>query len=240
MLLRVRNLRVAYGKVEALHGISLEVREGEIVTLLGANGAGKSTTLNAICGIFKATEGTIEFQGEAIHNLPTHAIVSRGVAQVPEGRRVFGTLTVLENLNLGAFTCKDKARNLKNLHRVYDLFPRLSQRADQLAGTLSGGEQQMLAIGRALMTEPKILLLDEPSLGLAPLLVKAIFNTIREINQAGHTVVLVEQNARAALKLAHRGYVMEVGNIVMEDTAPNLLTNPDIRNAYLGGGRTKR
>jgi branched-chain amino acid transport system ATP-binding protein len=239
MLLKVRNLRVAYGKVEALHGISLDVRQGEIVTLLGANGAGKSTTLNAICGIFKASGGTIEFQAEAIDRLPTHVIVSRGVAQVPEGRRVFGILTVRENLDLGAFTCNDKTRNQKNLRRVYDLFPRLAQRANQLAGTLSGGEQQMLAIGRALMADPKILLLDEPSLGLAPLLVKAIFQTIREINQAGLTIVLVEQNARAALKLAHRGYVMEVGNIVLADTAANLLSNPEIENAYLGGGRKK-
>jgi branched-chain amino acid transport system ATP-binding protein len=239
-MLKIRNLRVAYGKVEALHGIDLDVREGEIVTLLGANGAGKSTTLNAICGIFKAAGGTIEFRGESIHNLPTHAIVNRGVAQVPEGRRVFGTLSVRENLDLGAFTCNDKTRQQKNLRRVYELFPRLGQRADQLAGTLSGGEQQMLAIGRALMADPQILLLDEPSLGLAPLLVKAIFQTIREINQAGLTVVLVEQNARAALKLAHRGYVMEVGHIVLEDTAPNLLSNPDIHKAYLGGRPGKK
>jgi branched-chain amino acid transport system ATP-binding protein len=235
MILTAENLHVKYGNVEALHGIDLKVREGEIVTLLGANGAGKSTTLNAICGIFKASQGTIEFRGEPIHKLPAHEIVVRGVAQVPEGRRVFGTLTVRENLNLGAFTGTDKARIAKNLRRVFEMFPRLEERSGQLAGTLSGGEQQMLAIARALMADPKILLLDEPSLGLAPLLVKAIFATIKEINQSGLTVVLVEQNARAALKLAHRGYVMEVGNIILEDTAQNLLANPDVQNAYLGG-----
>jgi len=238
-MLTVKYLSKHFDGLVAVKDLSFDINQGEILALLGANGAGKSTTLNAICGIFKATDGSIEFKGEPIHRLPTHAIVARGVAQVPEGRRVFGTLTVRENLNLGAFTSNDKDRNLKNLRRVYDLFPRLAQRTDQLAGTLSGGEQQMLAIGRALMAEPKILLLDEPSLGLAPLLVKAIFQTIREINASGLTVMLVEQNARAALKLAHRGYVMEVGNIVLEDTAVNLLANPDVRNAYLGGGRTK-
>ncbi|MBR9980570.1 MAG: ABC transporter ATP-binding protein [Desulfatitalea sp.] len=236
-MLQVENIHVRYGRVEALHGVTLEVREGEIVTLLGANGAGKSTTLNAICGIFKTTEGAIRFRGDNIHTLPAHEIVTRGVAQVPEGRRVFGTLSVRENLNLGAYTCNDNARNQSNLQRVYALFPRLAERAGQLAGTLSGGEQQMLAIGRALMANPKILLLDEPSLGLAPLLVKAIFDTIREINRSGLTVVLVEQNARAALKLAHRGYVMEVGRIVLEDTADQLLANPDVQKAYLGGVR---
>ncbi|MFZ7124953.1 MAG: ABC transporter ATP-binding protein [Desulfobacterales bacterium] len=234
-MLKVENLHVKYGNVEALHGINLNVREGEIVTILGANGAGKSTTLNAICGIFKAADGTIQFEGQTIHRLPAHEIVTRGVSQVPEGRRVFGTLTVRENLNLGAFTSSDKVRNGKNLRRVYELFPRLEERSGQLAGTLSGGEQQMLAIARALMANPKILLLDEPSLGLAPILVKAIFETIKEINQSGLTVVLVEQNARAALKLAHRGYVMEVGNIVLEDSAASLLANPDVQNAYLGG-----
>lgn len=235
MILRVENLHVKYGNVEALHGIDISVKEGEIVTILGANGAGKSTTLNAVCGIFKASDGAIHFEGEAIHKKPAHEIVSRGVAQVPEGRRVFTTLTVRENLNLGAFTSRDKERNSRNLKWIYELFPRLEERSGQLAGTLSGGEQQMLAIARALMANPKILLLDEPSLGLAPILVKAIFETIKEINGSGLTVVLVEQNARAALKLAHRGYVMEVGNIVLEDTAENLLANPDVQNAYLGG-----
>lgn len=235
MILKAENLHVKYGNVEALHGIDFNVREGEIVTLLGANGAGKSTTLNAICGIFKASQGTIHFRGEPIHKLQAHEIVTRGIAQVPEGRRVFGTLTVRENLNLGAFTSNDKERTAKNLRRVFEMFPRLEERSGQMAGTLSGGEQQMLAIARALMAEPRILLLDEPSLGLAPILVKAIFATIKEINQGGLTVVLVEQNARAALKLAHRGYVMEVGKIILEDTAPKLLANPDVRNAYLGG-----
>ena len=235
MILNVENLHVKYGNVEALHGININVKEGEIVTILGANGAGKSTTLMAISGLVKASEGAIQFEGEPIHKLPAHGIVMRGIAQVPEGRRVFGTLTVQENLNLGAYTSTDPERNRKNLKWIFDLFPRLEERAGQLAGTLSGGEQQMLAIARALMAAPKILLLDEPSLGLAPILVKAIFDTIREINQAGVTVVLVEQNARAALKLAHRGYVMEVGKIVLEDEAVNLLSNPDVQNAYLGG-----
>ena len=235
MILNVEDLHVKYGNVEALHGINIKVQEGEIVTILGANGAGKSTTLMAISGLVKITQGAITFQGEAIHKLPAHSIVTRGIAQVPEGRRVFGTLTVQENLNLGAYTSNDANRNRKNLKWIFDLFPRLAERSGQLAGTLSGGEQQMLAIARALMATPKILLLDEPSLGLAPILVKAIFDTIREINQAGVTVVLVEQNARAALKLAHRGYVMEVGNIVLEDAAASLLSNPDVQNAYLGG-----
>ncbi len=234
-MLTVDNLHVKYGNVEALHGISLDVKKGEIVTILGANGAGKSTTLNTICGLLKASDGAIQFDGEALHKLPAHEIVTRGVAQVPEGRRVFSTLTVQENLNLGAFTSRDKERNSRNLKRVYDLFPRLKERSGQLAGTLSGGEQQMLAIARALMANPVILLLDEPSLGLAPILVKTIFETIKEINNSGLTVVLVEQNARAALKLAHRGYVMEVGKIVLEDSAPNLLANPEVQNAYLGG-----
>ncbi len=235
MILNIENLHVKYGNVEALHGIHLNVKKGEIVAILGANGAGKSTTLNTICGIFKTTQGAIRFDGQALHQMPAHDIVKLGVAQVPEGRRVFGTLSVRANLNLGAFTCKDKKRNAKNLEWIFELFPRLAERSGQLAGTLSGGEQQMLAIGRALMANPRILLLDEPSLGLAPILVKAIFNTIREINSSGLTVVIVEQNARAALKLAHRGYVMEVGNIVMEESAQNLLADPNVQNAYLGG-----
>ncbi len=235
MILKVEDLHVKYGNVEALHGINIDVQEGEIVTILGANGAGKSTTLMALSGLVKAHLGTIAFKGETIHKLPAHEIVTRGIAQVPEGRRVFGTLTVHENLNLGAYTSNDPDRNRDNQKWIFNLFPRLEERSRQLAGTLSGGEQQMLAMARALMATPRILLLDEPSLGLAPILVKAIFETIREINRAGVTVVLVEQNARAALKLAHRGYVMEVGNIVMEDTAANLLSNPDVQNAYLGG-----
>ncbi|WBF68619.1 ABC transporter ATP-binding protein [Desulfovibrio subterraneus] len=235
-MLEIRNLHVNYGNVEALHGINISVQKGEIVTILGANGAGKSTTLNAICGLVKATKGEILFNDEPLHTQRAHTIVSKGIAQSPEGRRVFSTLTVAENMMLGAFTIKDKALISKNEEWIYDLFPRLAERRDQLAGTLSGGEQQMLAIGRALMANPRILLLDEPSLGLAPILVKSIFDTVRTINSHGVTVVLVEQNARAALKLANRGYVMEVGNIVLEDKAESLLNNPDIQKAYLGGG----
>jgi branched-chain amino acid transport system ATP-binding protein len=235
MLLKLENLHVKYGNVEALHGISLEVGEGEIVTILGANGAGKSTTLMAISGLVKVSEGSILFRNTPLHTLKAHEVVKCGIAQSPEGRRVFGTLTVNENLTLGAFTATDLDRIQKTLAWIYTLFPRLKERCEQMAGTLSGGEQQMLAIGRALMAAPRILLLDEPSLGLAPILVKTIFETIREINRSGVTVVLVEQNARAALKLAHRGYVMEVGRIVLEDTAEALLSNPEVRDAYLGG-----
>ncbi|MEE4355335.1 MAG: ABC transporter ATP-binding protein [Desulfococcaceae bacterium] len=235
MLLEIKNLRVKYGNVEALHGINIRVEEGEIVTILGANGAGKSTTLNAICGLMKISGGEILFRGSPLHKMPADQIVKEGITQSPEGRRVFGTLTVRENLNLGAFTINDPRKNKKTLDWIFRLFPRLEERSGQLAGTLSGGEQQMLAIGRALMGQPRILLLDEPSLGLAPILVKTIFDTVKEINKSGVTVVLVEQNARVALKLAHRGYVMEVGNIVMEDSAASLLSNPDVQNAYLGG-----
>jgi len=235
MLLEIKDLRVKYGNVEALHGIHLRVGEGEIVTILGANGAGKSTTLNAISGLVKITGGEILYQGSPLHKMSADSIVKQGITQSPEGRRVFGTLTVRENLNLGAFTINDAQKVKETLDWIYRLFPRLKERSEQLAGTLSGGEQQMLAIGRALMGSPKVLLLDEPSLGLAPLLVKAIFETVKEINKSGVTVVLVEQNARVALKLAHRGYVMEVGNIVLEDSAQALLANPDVQHAYLGG-----
>ncbi len=235
MLLEVKNLEVNYGNVRALHGIDLRVDEGEIVTILGANGAGKSTTLNAICGLVKPRAGEVYFSGEPIHRLPPYKVVAKKITQAPEGRRVFGTLTVQENLNLGAFTSKNPQRIKNSLEWIFELFPRLKERRNQLAGTLSGGEQQMLAIGRALMANPKLLLLDEPSLGLAPVLVRQIFKTIRQINEAGVTVILVEQNARIALKLAHRGYVMEVGNIVMSDTAGALLEDPDVVQAYLGG-----
>ncbi|SDN83603.1 amino acid/amide ABC transporter ATP-binding protein 2, HAAT family [Desulfonauticus submarinus] len=234
-MLKIENLHVSYGNVEALHGIELEVNEGEIVTILGANGAGKSTTLLTISGLLKPTKGSIFFGDIEISKLDAHEIVKLGIAQVPEGRRVFSTLTVQENLNLGAFTVEDEKTIKKNLEWIFSLFPRLEERKEQLAGTLSGGEQQMLAIARGLMANPKILLLDEPSLGLAPILVKSIFATIKEINQSGVTVLLVEQNAKAALKLAHRGYVMEVGNIVLADNSENLLTNPAVRKAYLGG-----
>jgi len=235
MLLEIENLHVRYGNVEALHGVTLSIRQGEIVTILGANGAGKTTTLSAISGLLRPSSGEIRFEGRAIHKMPAHQLVAMGIAQAPEGRRIFGTLTVQENLNLGAFTQTDRARIAKNLQWIYQLFPVLAERREQLAGTLSGGEQQMLAIGRALMAQPRILLLDEPSLGLAPLLVKAIFQTLWEINEAGVTIVLVEQNARAALKLAQRGYVMEVGRIMAEDCAEALLANPQVRDAYLGG-----
>jgi branched-chain amino acid transport system ATP-binding protein len=235
MLLAVRDLRVKYGNVEALHGINLAVEEGEIVAILGANGAGKSTTLMAISGIVKSSAGSIEFGGKALHKLKAHDVVREGLIQVPEGRRIFGTLTVDENLALGAFVRTGTAGIAKTREWIYELFPILKERSGQLGGTLSGGEQQMLAIARGLMAEPKILLLDEPSLGLAPLLVKAIFRTLEKINKAGVTIVLVEQNARAALKLANRGYIMEVGNMVLEDSAAALLANPEVRKAYLGG-----
>jgi branched-chain amino acid transport system ATP-binding protein len=235
MLLEIRDLRVKYGNVEVLHGINLAVNEGEIVAILGANGAGKSTTLMAVSRIVKSSAGSIEFGGKALHRLKAHDVVKQGVIQVPEGRRIFSTLTVDENLALGAFVCHDPARITKIRQWIYELFPILKERSGQLGGTLSGGEQQMLAIARGLMAEPKVLLLDEPSLGLAPLLAKAIFRTLEQINKAGVTIVLVEQNARAALKLANRGYIMEVGNIVMEDSAAALLTNPEVQKAYLGG-----
>jgi len=236
-LLEITGLRVKYGDVEVLHGIDLRVDRNEIVAILGANGAGKSTALMTISGLVKASKGKIGFDGQLIHQLPGHEIVRRGVAQVPEGRRIFGTLTVQENMNLGAYLSRDKKQVKQTREWVHSLFPVLETRRGQLAGTLSGGEQQMLAIGRALMGRPKVLLLDEPSLGLAPLVANAIFRTILEINESGVTVVLVEQNARAALKLARRGYVMELGNIVLEDSADALLGNPEVQSAYLGGGK---
>ncbi|GAK60410.1 amino acid/amide ABC transporter ATP-binding protein 2, HAAT family [Candidatus Vecturithrix granuli] len=235
MLLKIENLHVKYGNIEALHGINLDVNEGEIISILGANGAGKSTTLLTISGLLRPSEGSILFNGDALHKLKAHQIVAAGIAHIPEGRRVFSTLTVQENLRLGAFTSADQQQIQKNQEWIYELFPILEERRNQLAGTLSGGEQQMLAIGRGLMSSPKILLLDEPSLGLAPILVKTIFQTLKQINQAGVTLVLVEQNARMALKIAHRGYVLEVGNIVLQDTAQALLANQDVQNAYLGG-----
>jgi branched-chain amino acid transport system ATP-binding protein len=236
MLLQIEDLHVKYGNVEVLFGINLAVKEGEVVALLGANGAGKSTTLAAVSGLLKPSEGRILFAGEPIHRLPAHEIVRRGITQVPEGRRLFGTLTVQENLDLGAFTFRDARRAVETQAWILEeIFPVLKERRNQLGGTLSGGEQQMLAIARALMAHPKILLLDEPSLGLAPLLAKTIFQTLRKVNESGVTILLVEQNARAALKLAHRGYVMEVGKIALEDSAPILLTNPHVQKAYLGG-----
>ena len=233
-LLSISGLKVNYGNVEALHGIDLEVQEGEIVSILGSNGAGKSTTRLSISGLVRPRAGDIKFDGQSLLRVPGHEIVGLGVTQAPEGRRVFGAMTVLENLRLGAFSVPDKAEATDTLDWIFRLFPRLFERRSQLAGTLSGGEQQMLAIGRALMARPRLLLLDEPSLGLAPLLVRSIFETIREINRKGVTILLVEQNARAALRLAHRGYVLETGSVVLEDTARNLLANKSVADAYLG------
>jgi branched-chain amino acid transport system ATP-binding protein len=235
MLLQVNDLHVKYGNIEVVHGINLQVGQGEIVTIVGANGAGKSTTLLTISGLVKPSKGTILLEGRPLEKMKAHEIVEAGIAQVPEGRRVFGTLTTEENLKLGAFTRNDQQKIKKNLEWIYGLFPILLERKQQLAGTLSGGEQQMLAIGRGLMSEPKVLLMDEPSLGLAPLLVRAIFKTVQQINAAGVTVVLVEQNARAALKLAHRGYVLDLGRIAAEDTAAALLADPKVQSVYLGG-----
>jgi len=233
-LLEISNIHTYYGAIHALKGLSLHVERGEIVTLVGANGAGKSTTLNTICGLLHPREGTIRLDEEWIHLLPAHEIVLRGVAQAPEGRHVFGRLTVLENLSMGAFARRDKPQIQRDLERVFVLFPRLKERARQVAGTLSGGEQQMLAMGRALMASPRLLLLDEPSMGLAPILVDTIFDTIREINEQGTTVLLVEQNALMALSIAHRGYVLETGRIVLSDSAGALQQNEMVRKAYLG------
>ncbi len=234
-MLTISNLHVYYGAIRALGGVSLEVNQGEIVTMIGANGAGKSTTIRAVSGFVRPTQGEILFEGKPLHTMPPHEIVIMGVGQSPEGRRVFSNMTVRENLELGAYTRhKLKAENKSDMERVYTLFPRLLERENQSAGTLSGGEQQMLAIGRALMARPRLLLLDEPSLGLAPFLVKSIFEIIKEINREGVTILLVEQNANQALKIANRGYVLESGNVVLADTAANLLKNDEVRKAYLG------
>jgi branched-chain amino acid transport system ATP-binding protein len=233
-LLEIHDIHSYYGAIHALKGISVEVQEGEIVTLIGANGAGKSTTLNTVCGILHPRQGTIVFDGEPIHRLPAHEIVARGVSQAPEGRRVFGRLNVTENLEMGAFARKDKEGIRRDMDRVFTLFPRLKERHRQVAGTLSGGEQQMLAIGRSLMASPRLLLLDEPSMGLAPILVETIFDTVSEINKQGTTVLLVEQNALMALSIAQRGYVLETGTIVLHDTAESLRENEIVRKAYLG------
>lgn len=232
-LLTVSDLHVSYGQIEALKGVSLRVAEGEVVAILGSNGAGKTTLMRSLSGLLKAKSGSISYDGEELVGQRADLIVRKGVAQSPEGRRVFGTLTVEENLGLGAYT-RPPAEINASRREVYQMFPKLQERRAQLAGTLSGGEQQMLAIGRALMAKPRLLLLDEPSLGLAPLIVKGIFSTLREIANTGVTVLVVEQNARTALKLADRGYVLEVGRIVHEDSAANLLASPEVQEAYLG------
>jgi branched-chain amino acid transport system ATP-binding protein len=234
-MLEVEGLDVYYGAVHALKGLSLRAAPGEIVTLIGANGAGKSTLLRAVSGLVPARAGTIRFEGRELGKMPAHEIVGLGISHAPEGRMVFANLTVEDNLELGAYRRKDRAAIRQDRDQVYRLFPRLQERATQASGTLSGGEQQMLAIGRALMSRPRLLLLDEPSLGLAPLLVREIFRTIQEINGRGVTVLLVEQNAHMALSIAGRGYVLETGHVRFEDQASRLLANEDVRRAYLGG-----
>ncbi|QED49104.1 ABC transporter ATP-binding protein [Cytobacillus dafuensis] len=234
-LLKLTDVNSYYGKIHALKNINLEINEGEIVALLGSNGAGKSTTLKTISGLIKPKSGTIEWNGESIVGVPAHKIVEAGIIHVPEGRRIFGGLTVTENLELGAFTFrKDKKWIKEGIERSYDLFPRLKERNKQLAGTLSGGEQQMVAISRGLMGNPKLLMLDEPSMGLAPIIVQEIMRIIQEINKQGTTILLIEQNAKAALRLANRGYLIEIGNIVMHDTAEVLREDDKIIKAYLG------
>jgi branched-chain amino acid transport system ATP-binding protein len=234
-LLRAHDVNAYYGHIHALQGITLEVFPGEIVTLLGANGAGKTTTLRTISGLMHPRSGTITFDGTDITHVPAHRLVTRGVGHAPEGRRIFGRMTVLENLQMGAYTRHSKDEMEVDFERVFALFPRLRERSGQAGGTLSGGEQQMLAIGRALMTRPKLLLLDEPSMGLSPILVEQIFDVIRDIHAQGTTVLVVEQNALMALGVAHRGYILQTGRIVLEDTAANLRQNPEVQKAYLGG-----
>ncbi len=234
-MLKIENLEVAYGNIKAIKGISLEVNQGEIVTLIGSNGAGKSTTLRAISGILKPKSGSITFNGEQIDGVEGHDIVAKGICQSPEGRRIFPKMSVDENLDLGAFLRNDKEGIAADRDRVLELFPRLRERIDQKAGTMSGGEQQMLAVGRALMGSPKLLLLDEPSMGLAPVLVDMIFETIEKINKQGTTILLVEQNALAALNVADRAYVLESGSIKMSGKAKDLISNDEVTKAYLGG-----
>jgi branched-chain amino acid transport system ATP-binding protein len=233
-VLRLEDVHVGYGEIPALKGVALQVQTGEIVALLGNNGAGKTTTLRTISGLLVPTRGALTLDDASLAGVPPHAIVRRGIAHVPEGRRIFNRLTVRENLMMGAFTRTDTASIEADLEKVLALFPRLEERITQVAGTLSGGEQQMLAIGRALMARPRLLLLDEPSMGLAPVLVEQIFDTVRDINRLGTTILLVEQNAAMALAVAHRGYVIETGIIVLSGTAAELADNPDVRRAYLG------
>ena len=233
-LLALHDLHVYYGAIHALRGVSMQVEAGKIVTLIGANGAGKSTTLNTVSGLHRPRQGTVHLENEDLTAVPPHEIVLRGVIQVPEGRRVFGRLTVLENLEMGAFTRTDRRDIEDGLERTFALFPRLKERRTQVAGTLSGGEQQLLAIGRALMARPRLLLMDEPSMGLAPILVEQIFEAIQDINRQGTTILLVEQNAYMALNIAHRGYVLQTGNIVLSGPASELQANAEVKRAYLG------
>ena len=233
-ILELENVHTYYGQIHALKGVSLKVEPGEIVTLIGGNGAGKTTTLNTISGLLRPRQGRIRLFNEDLANLKSHEIVAKGVVQVPEGRRVFGRLTVTENLEMGAFTRSARQDVTDGIEKAFALFPRLKERKGQLAGTLSGGEQQMLAMGRALMAQPKVLLLDEPSMGLAPVLVDSIFDTIRGLHEAGTTILLVEQNARMALQVADRGYVIQTGEVILSDRAENLRTNESVQKAYLG------
>lgn len=234
-MLKLRNIQAFYGNIKALKDISMDVKEGEIITLIGANGAGKSTTLMTICGVVPARQGEVIFEGQNISNMPPNKIVALGINQVPEGRHIFPYLTVMENLDMGTFLRKDKDGIKKDLEYIFTLFPRLAERRSQAGGTLSGGEQQMLAISRAIMTRPRLLLLDEPSLGLAPIITRQIFDIIKKINKENNTTIfLVEQNANLALRVADRGYVMENGAITMTDTGKNLLANEDVKKAYLG------
>lgn len=233
-MLEVKDLKVNYGMIQAIKGVSFHVEQGEVIALIGANGAGKTTILHTITGLLSPKEGSVLFEGTDITKIPAHKIVPMGVAHVPEGRRVFANLTVLQNLKMGAYTRKDKAEMQETLKTVYERFPRLEERQNQLAGTLSGGEQQMLAMGRALMSHPKIILMDEPSMGLSPIYVNEIFEIIQEVSKSGTTVLLVEQNAKKALSIADRAYVLETGNIVLEGKASDLLDNDEIKKAYLG------
>jgi branched-chain amino acid transport system ATP-binding protein len=234
-LLQVEDLRVAYGKIEAVKGITFSVEAGEVVTLIGGNGAGKTTTLRTVSGLLHPTSGRVRFKGKRIDDTPAHRIVELGIAQAPEGRRIFPRMTVAENLELGAFSRTDGGSAVaSDLRRAFELFPTLEERQSQRAGTLSGGEQQMLAIGRALMSKPELLMLDEPSMGLSPIMMQRIFSTVRELKEQGTTILLVEQNARAALSLADRAYVIETGRIVMQGSGGDLLGNDDVRKAYLG------
>ena len=233
-LLEIEDLHVSYGAIHALRGVSFEVAAGKIVTLIGANGAGKSTTLNTISGLLRPHRGCVRLEGEDLTAVPAHQIVLKGIVQVPEGRRIFGRLSVLENLEMGAFTLADAGEIRDGLDRAFTLFPRLKERMHQVAGTLSGGEQQMLAIGRALMARPRVLLMDEPSMGLAPILVEQIFDAITDINRQGTTILLVEQNAYMALNIAHQGYVLQTGGIVLQGGASDLQANAEVKRAYLG------